>query len=346
MRFSTLNSKDITQGFIADLIQVDIVYLDQMYFNIYMVFGSTVGTVTSLFFMIFFLGMSQTLIYLVVLLVLVGIYHGSYILHAYIRKRYLEAKDKRMSLLRNLLENIDYVKINGLENYFCLEMYEKRESEISWMKAISILESLQYAILQLMLDWFSSMVFNSIWLFFPVFNMNLSKFYQFYNYSQNTTTGLSGILSGYSSYLNMMVSIRRIDQFMQTEDKDTNGLFDLALAVDDDSDLDSDKTVLKIDDGNFVWRVDQSTYYQKPKELVVLETQDNDLNKNRGTEVSREELIVDTLIKTERQKKVEEISFKLQNINLSIERGEKIAVIGRSSSGTSSLLYAMIGDPC
>ena len=101
MGFSTLNSgSEITQGFIADLIQVDIVYLNDLYFNIYVMFGSTVGMVTSLSFMFYFLGMSQTVIYIAVLGVLLTVYHACYALQAYFRKHYLEAKDKRMSLLR------------------------------------------------------------------------------------------------------------------------------------------------------------------------------------------------------------------------------------------------------
>ena len=37
-------------------------------------------------------------------------------------------------------------------------------------------------------------------------------------------------------------------------------------------------------------------------------------------------------------------SFKLSHINLEIKKGEKVAVIGGSSSGMSSLLYALIGE--
>ena len=130
MRYSTLNSEEISQGFIADLIQVDIVFLNEMYYIIYSIFGASVGFITSLGFMVYFLGVSQTFIFIPSFGLLLGIYHLNFALQAYIRKHYLQAKDKRMSLLRDILENIDHVKINGLENYFCLEMYEKREGEI------------------------------------------------------------------------------------------------------------------------------------------------------------------------------------------------------------------------
>ena len=148
MGFSTLNSSTISQGLIADLIQVDIVYLNQLYFNIFLIFGSTVGTLTSLAFLVYSIGFVLTLMYIGVLIVILLIYHTCYTLNAYFRKGYLEAKDKRMSLLRNILENVDYVKINGMENYFCLEMYERREGEIFWLKALALLQGFQFSVLQ------------------------------------------------------------------------------------------------------------------------------------------------------------------------------------------------------
>ena len=352
MGFSTLNSETVTQGLIADLIQVDVVFLNSMYLNIFLIFGSTIGTIISLGFFAYSLGFYLTLMYIVVLFFLTGIYHACYKIQAWIRKHYLEAKDKRMSLLRNVLENVDYVKINGMENYFCLEMYERREGEISWLKGMALIQGFQYAVLQVLNSWIPCMIFNAIWMFFPVFDMNLTKFLDFYNYNGNLVSNLSGILSGYSYYLNMMVSIRRIDSFLSAEDKDNLYLRELsekAKNVQGGQDL-----ALKVVDGNFRWR------YTKKEEQANVEKQkararQTNMKGHRGSakggnssgesESVLLSQVTDNVYSVRLDgEDTEEEEFMLKNVNLSIRNREKIGVIGRSSSGTSSLIYAMIGE--
>ena len=337
MKFSCLNSDTITQGFIADLTQVDVVFLNQIYYNIYQIFGSVVGLITSLGFLIYYLGFYLTLMYFGVLIGLLFIYYVCYSLEAFFTKKYLEAKDKRMSLFRNILENMDYVKINGLENYFCLEMFEKREGEIYWMKALAILQSLQFAILGLSGIWIPSMVFNAIWLFFPVFNMDLAKFYQFNTYNTQITSSFFVILSGYNYYLKMMVSVRRIEKFLQSSDEKGSYVQELVI-LGEDAEL-----ALKLYDGNFKWRFGQKQVGRERRKVTKRGPQ---VRKSVGSSRS---LLVNSANESEFERHDlhhldKEDEFMLRDINLSVRKGEKIGVIGRSSSGTSSLLYAMIGE--
>ena len=250
-------------------------------------------------------------------------------------------------------------------------MYERREAEIFWMKALAVVKSLQFAILQMMSDWFSCMVFNAVWLFFPVFDMNLAKFFQFYNYSMEASGSLAGILQGYSYYLNMMVSIKRIDLFMGAEDKEAGKVVDLEEAGDDgdggDDRLglglgqnggDFRQIVLKIENGSFRWRYENQDE-KSARESFGSDQDAGDLDGSRSSELRvlknrknlsgeknlRGEMDSSHQLLKQSQQETDEISgFRLRDINLKIKKGEKIAVIGRSNSGTSSLLYAMIGE--
>ena len=335
MGFSTLNSETITQGFIADLIQVDIVFLNQIYYNIFQIFGSVVGLITSLGFVVYYLGFKQTILYFGVLMGLLFIYYLCYSLEAFFTKKYLEAKDKRMSLFRNILENMDFVKINGLENYFCLEMFEKREGEIYWLKALAILQSLQYAILNLNVMWIPIMIFNAIWLFFPVFNMDLGKFFQFNSYNTQIVSNLFAILTGYNYYLKMMVSVRRIEKFLLGAVEKESYVQELGVQDNDD------KLALKMFGGNFKWRFGENRGRHGEKKIG------KKVGQERKSEVSARSLLTNAFeSQVEGQESNEFYGevFMLRNVNLSIRKGEKIGVIGRSSCGTSSLLYAMIGE--
>ena len=341
MEFSTLNSNTVTQGFITDLIQVDVVFLNQMYYQLYQIFGAIVGTGTYLVFMAILVGFYQTLILLGILLVLLVLFYIAYQLGAYIRKKYLEAKDKRMSLLRNVMENIDYVKINGMENYFCLEMYERREGEIFWLKVQAVLIVLRVGLLELVGKWIPVTVFNAIWLFYPkAFEMNLSKFYQFYQYNGQLSSSLFNIYTGYNYYLKMMVSVRRINRFLLSAESRKNYLKEFSGEGD---------LALKFHNGNFKWRFaregeseNDNNNQARVRDTENLNQNDNNLRGGSGSLLSN---VDDSDYDGEGGNSLQKVNeFTLQNIDLSIRRGEKIGVIGRSSSGTSSLLYAMIGE--
>ena len=353
LRFSTLNSDNLTDGFIADLIQVDIVFLNEMYFHMFEMFGSVVGMTTSITFMAILIGLPQTAIYIAVMASLMTIFHFLYILQAWIRKHYLEAKDKRMNLLRNVLENIDYVKINGLETYFCLEMYEKREGEISWMKAQALVHSLQFSTVELLTDWIPPMVFNVVWLLFPIFGMTLAKFFAFFNYSKNTTKNLRKFLESYLYYLNMMVSVRRIDRFLGEKEKVNQE----RIQYDGDDDF-GDEIVLRIENCSFRWThqngefevseesEDLSERIDRETELKILGSRKIYKNLIESAQNDSESVSenFEVLLGKKKREDGQSPTFMLRDVNLSVKKGEKIGVIGRSSSGTSSLLYAMIGE--
>ena len=134
LKFGLLNSSSISQGLIADLIEVDVDNLTGFFPKVDRVFEGSIGLVISLCFFCPAFSWLENVLFLGSIAFCQVLQIIQKTVYAWINKKYLAAKDKRMSLLRNVLDTTDYVKINGLENYFCLEMWERRENELYWSK--------------------------------------------------------------------------------------------------------------------------------------------------------------------------------------------------------------------
>lgn len=65
---------------------------------------------------------------------------------SYTQARYLEMKDSRLSYFRNVLNNIEYVKMRSLENFYSLKIFEKREEEIKKLNTLNIANAMMVSI--------------------------------------------------------------------------------------------------------------------------------------------------------------------------------------------------------
>ena len=55
LRFSTKNSRVVSEGLIADLVQVDIVYFNKLFYNVYLASSAVIGIPSSLTLLVIFL---------------------------------------------------------------------------------------------------------------------------------------------------------------------------------------------------------------------------------------------------------------------------------------------------
>ena len=284
-----------------------------------------------------------------VALAIFGVYYTCYRLEAWVRKRYLEAKDQRMSLLRGVLTNIEYVKINGLEGYFCLEMFDRREAELSWVRVLAVLTSLKAGIIQGGCGWAPNIIFNMIWLNYNRLGMDLSKFYLFNSYSSTFQEKLQEMFSAYSYYLKLSVSVRRLELFMNAPEKREENEKELGGVKDHPGSL-----ALSVYNGNFKWIFDEAekakTNRKSKKSRKNHKNQAGDEQSVEANTVLLTDANTSSVLSSQLNGKPQpttefpENEFMLKNVNLSIRKGEKIAVIGKSSSGTSSLLSALAGE--
>ena len=365
MRFSPLNSTAISEGLITNLIQVDSVVIKNLMSQVFTIMDSLIGMGIGIIFMGVDVGVLVALLYAGYLAVLTFMFFLTYLYVAHLTRRYLAAKDRRMSLFKNVLENIDFIKINGLEDYFCLELFERREQEVIVLRILAgvygwktVLDGVRY--------YLSTLIFMLLFLRFPSFDISISGYYVFSNYSYLLTRNLNYLILGYQYYVKLKVSIGRLNTFLNAREKnrsyvqESNGILDQSVAF-------------KVSDGNFKWRYSQreelmgndelnlrDQAYSTAGEAIGVPAQpkssaikDEDSSAMRSMSVStRQNLLTmtatdESLLKLGGQEVAdgsEENQFYIKDINLEVFKGEKIAVIGKSNSGTSSLLYCLLGE--
>ena len=130
MKFSPMNSNEVKEGYITNLVQVDAVKLGQYLFAYAFVISSFITCVVAFYYIVSATGWRLSLGFFGVMLLMRVIFFYLYYLIAKIKGDYLKAKDARMGLFTNVLENVEYIKINSFEDYFSLELYDLRESEL------------------------------------------------------------------------------------------------------------------------------------------------------------------------------------------------------------------------
>ena len=360
LKFGLLNSSCISQGLIADLIEVDVDNLTNFFSKVDRVFEGTIGLTVSLFFFCPAFTLTENALFLGSLVVIQILQAIQKKVNAWINKKYLAAKDKRMSLLRNVLDTTDYVKINGLENYFCLEMWERRQNELYWLKFQAWAGFVYGFVVGFPKFNLTFFVFVVYWIKTGAPGMNLDKYFRFNSYQGTFRVIFRRLINSYSYYLNLMVSVGRWNQFLRSQGKEINYVIDTDLdGVSGGKSNEFDNFSLRVVNGTFKWR------YTESEEMGDLNTTKKKrrratfgIDSGRNTDVGEQSVgLLTNTIDTQSQDgdrltpiehdeggKDAGNNFWLRNINLAIRKGEKIAVIGPSSSGMSSLLYAIIGE--
>ena len=360
MRFSIFNSTSIKQGLIADLIEIDVQVMSKVYHQSDKLLDGLVGILINFGIFVYLFGIWQTLLFLGVNLVTSLFKIGFSKLHAFLRRKGLEANDKRMSLLRNVLQSTDYIKINGLEDYFCLEMFDRREGMIFWMKVNKLNALFGSGLIETFVGLLPMFVYRYYWVSTNAGVLGFAMYLQFNNFSGRVSGGIHKTLGVYGYYLKMMVSLNRLNKFFKSDDKRNEYLVEIDQVEGEGAGV-GKGYALKVLNGDFKWRFTEEQEL-KPidEEGSVLEGNEvqssgrrtlqilNRIEERRAEEQSvglLTETVSTQLILGERKKEeVPKGSFRLKNINLEIKKGEKVAVIGGSNSGMSSLLYALIGE--
>ena len=189
--------------------------------------------------------------------------------------------------------------------------------------------------------------------------MNLDKYFRFTSYQGTFRVIFVRLIGSYSYYINLMVSVGRWNQFLRSQGKEANYVIDTDEVDREDTEQSKefDKFSLRIVNGTFKWRYSESEEMgdqgskKRKRVTFALESGGN----GDGLSDQTVSLLANTIDNSTQngdtsttlelyQGGEDGDNFWLRNINLSIRKGEKVAVIGPSSSGMSSLLYAIIGE--
>ncbi|KAI6782442.1 Oligomycin resistance ATP-dependent permease-like protein [Emericellopsis cladophorae] len=250
------------------------------------------------------------------------------------RKAINKITDQRVSLTQEIIQSVRFVKFFGWEEAFMKRLAEYRGKEIH---AIQILLAIRNAI-------------NAVGMSLPIFASMLS----FISYSlTNPNLPAAEIFSSLALFnglripLNIMPlvlgqaidawsSMKRIQEFLVEEEQEDTFI----------TDYDS-KHAIKLDHASFTW---EKSPVQDTDEKTEKDKKKGTPAKTSGKAASKSQAAAgngdgrpgssgeESTLNEERE------PFKLQDLNLAVERNELIAVIGGVGSGKSSLLGALASD--
>ena len=283
-------------------------------------------------------------------------YSKTYGLH---KQKYNEKKDERTNIIVELFENIKFVKLNSLESDFVGRILRKKEEEIRYIQLLlqrfvfsSTLNELGPALFLISLNGFNLWLTGSLSLekaFTSALILNIFK---------RNFRDLPDLMV---SAMDIYVSCQRISYYLFSEEIDKSYIHTMdPQEMAYRGNVAEKKYGLMLKNGNFYWNDEQVKKFYETEKLKAFQKKKSKaekklkrLKKIRGDKRKKGQDINESMeenIKLQEQllHKEEnpntEIVMSLSDINMNLERGTCSALIGKVSSGKSSLLCAMLGE--
>ena len=337
-------SKD-SKGNITNLIQVDCNSLKDEAIEMPFLIFTLISCIGS-FIMSFFLIGHSFLIFLGTSFVFTLISFGISKLEIKLENKILKLKDYRIQMLRNIFNNLKFIKFHVLENLFLKIVYDKREKEIRILKIIFVL-----FILIVFINWLCpnlSFLMTMTYLFSRnslISVATLITFFKLYDFVSTFFRVLPYIFK-------MIFKFKLIDMRFKTFFNIENANLDFITYKEGEraiekldcqgpdprdpfNDQESD-IAIEIIDGHFDYedigleKLESKKKTQKPKKQAKCQEAENKSNEEEA--------------QSEGKPKSTASKFEIKNINLKIRSGEITFIIGKIGSGKTTLLYSIMGE--
>lgn len=318
LNFSVLNSSVHKEGKILNYIQIDIMRVENVSLQFYgiILFGFSI-----IFGMILAYFMIKAAIFGILLMTVVMnlLYVVVYSFRGKITRSLMKEKDDRIEFVKAVLKNLEYVKLNCLENFYIWKIYKKREKEIKRLRQLAIASAAGFFV-----EWLTpGMTQLALCLYYMYlrpqdFNFaQFSAFLQIFEVIKRSTLVMNVWLN---RFVEMLVSVKRINEFLKAPNIDKSYI---------KYGEEGDNVALKVTDGRFMWGNMPS---------------DSNLDDDNKTNKKDESVMQEKELKSLNSSSTSLGNFELKNINFEVNKGEKVFIIGKSSSGKSSLLYSLLGE--
>jgi ATP-binding cassette subfamily C (CFTR/MRP) protein 1 len=281
-------------------------------------------------------------------------------------REFSSATDVRLNAMKNILKNVKFIKLNGMENIFFQKLSVKRATEISKM----IQSNLAWAVINTIFIAGTATVII-VFLYFFIRSgdqLTVAKATIMLRIFDLLKRSLWQIPGGISILANLTVSVRRINLFLESKELDSN-------RVMQEPNPESENAV-EIRKGSFYWDKKMSKEEaeeirkNKMKSEKQLEKErkkkakkeKKEKKKNASPAKSRRDTMTSTAssglrksllstyttdsMKEKMGNKAEQKAkeFTLRDINFKAQKGKLTTIIGKIGSGKSSILYSILGE--
>lgn len=354
LKIGIINSHEHNEGSIINYIQSDINQFNMFAYSFSALTSGIVNLVLSIALGVVYF--KSVFLVLFVGLIVLGVLNGFFMKSAISLRRVKQQKtDKRVNVLKNVLRNLTFIKINGIENLFVKKVNETRKAEL-------------IQLIKVKLAWVGiSFVFvlgtPTITIIFLIFYFrsggkldvaSVTILLRIFSLMQNSLFQLPGSLN---IWVNVTVSIRRINLFLESKELEYN----LVRKKPELGETDA----VRIENGSFFWdkKLTKEEASQIRKEKIQALKKANKAekkaiklwkrkNKKNYMTDSESSALKQTLLSNftsdsmkEKMKKMEDQDkFELENLDFSAKKGELTTIIGKTGSGKSTILYSILGE--
>ncbi|CAK61097.1 unnamed protein product (macronuclear) [Paramecium tetraurelia] len=306
LRISLLSATEWSSGEITNLIQVDAQKLILITSQISSVLMIPLQLGISLYLMYSMIGLSFLIgCTIILIMILFNIFTGKQIIKS--QRTLLKDKDERTKIANEIFSSIKFIKINALEDHFLSKVSKARGKEIN-----SIKNRLYYQAVNIFSVWLTPQLILSMTFGLYVYlghQLNPSTTFAIISLFQILQQPLLQLPIAINSLIEAMLSLKRISKFLDTKDLMTNYTLQQQLMY-------------------------KMGYFTGTTTSMVLQNQIMILKiKIRGIDDVKEKFKVN-----------QQESPILKNINLKIEPGKFVSIIGDVGSGKTSLLQALLGE--
>ena len=351
-RIGVINPHEQDEGSIISYLQNDVMRLYSSMFAISQFINNVVNLLLCIFMGLYFFGKIFFVLItgLIILgwvnkVVVVGIFYNYGL--------YASAMDKRLNMFKNILRNIKFIKISGLENIFFERIDKRRKAELRY-------HILTYGF-DALLDFLMSigaaiMIIGFLFVYFVAGKgFDVSTVSVLLRVFDMLKTALFGIPAGLGILASLSVNISRLNMFLESKELDT---WKIRAKPNPNS-----KYAVEIRNGSFYWDKKLSKEEAKALREKTLEEKkgkkkskakakesntkkENELAKaaEPGSTLRQTLLTTNTEGTNADELEGEQKRFTMDNLNFSAEKGKLTMVIGKIGSGKSSILYSILGE--
>ena len=248
------------------------------------------------------------------------------------QKDFLEAKDQRIQITKETIQNMKYLKAYNWEYDFEQMIIQKRNGELSKLKKRLYLTAINTSL---------------FWLAPSLISIFTIGCYQYLNDKMDTASMLMGITlfgkikspifqlpQSINTLLEVIVSMKRVESFLNqpeiNNEKYKKSYFD-----------ENKDYAIKIKNADFTWGIKQNEYNKERDSNLKIKQKIEDINfleiqpENENAQNNLKENILNSNC---------DYNIDLKNINLEIKTGELVGILGEIGSGKTTLLEAILNS--